>query len=280
MSNEVRNISDTAMWAALYRARETARRNGLFRDPLAERLAGERGKAIAEKMGNKSAEWAWVTRTVLFDRVIEKEIAGGAEMIVNLAAGLDTRPYRMDVPRSLQWVEVYLPEILEYKESIIGNEMPGCALERVALDLTNLEARRELFARLGARAKRALVITEGLLIYLKAEDVATLAKDLAPHFSHWVAELTSPGLLKRLQSVIGRPLDEARAPLQFGPEEGPEFFTPYGWTPVEVHSMFKTAVKLRRAPILMWPFALIPESNGRQGNRPWSGVCLFKSTRA
>jgi len=39
-------------------------------------------------------------------------------MVVNLAAGLDARPYRMSLPASLQWIEVDLPEILAYKEKI------------------------------------------------------------------------------------------------------------------------------------------------------------------
>ena len=37
------NISDTARWVAVYRAQETARPDAIFRDPFAERLAGERG---------------------------------------------------------------------------------------------------------------------------------------------------------------------------------------------------------------------------------------------
>src|SRR5207342_2112112 len=40
----IRNISDTALWAAIYRADETARPDALFRDPLAARLAGERAR--------------------------------------------------------------------------------------------------------------------------------------------------------------------------------------------------------------------------------------------
>src|SRR3974390_288427 len=39
----IRNISDTAFWAAIYRARETEQPNPLFRDPFARRLAGTRG---------------------------------------------------------------------------------------------------------------------------------------------------------------------------------------------------------------------------------------------
>src|SRR5205823_13369632 len=46
----VRNISDTALLAAIYRARETEGSDAVFRDPFARRLAGERGDQIAKSM--------------------------------------------------------------------------------------------------------------------------------------------------------------------------------------------------------------------------------------
>src|SRR5437870_13250092 len=78
-------------------------------------------------------------------------------MVVNLAAGLDARPYRMNLPGSLQWVEVDLPEILAYKEDVLRNETPVCQVERVRLDLSDVRVRRELFSELGRQANRALV---------------------------------------------------------------------------------------------------------------------------
>src|SRR5438445_1735868 len=115
----VRNISDTARWAAVFRARETERADALFRDPYAERLAGKMGVEIANTLpeGNSHA-WAWVARTYLFDQFITQEMRQGTDMVLNLAAGLDARPYRMSLPASLQWIEVDLPEILTYKEEI------------------------------------------------------------------------------------------------------------------------------------------------------------------
>ena len=86
----VRNISDTARWAAVFRARETERPDAIFRDPYADRLAGTLGVDIANSLpeGNSHA-WAWVARTYLFDQFIEREIQQGVDMVVNLAAGLD-----------------------------------------------------------------------------------------------------------------------------------------------------------------------------------------------
>jgi methyltransferase (TIGR00027 family) len=277
----IRNVSDTALWSAVYRAAETDRPDALFRDPFARRLAGERGRQIADSVpGPARADWAWVGRTYLFDQLIVEQLGKGVDLVVNLAAGLDARPYRMDLPPALQWVEVDLPGILDYKEAILAGEQPRCALERVRLDLSDLGARRALFERLGRQARKALILTEGLLIYLTADAVATFARDLAapPAFQSWILDIASPGLLRLLQKNLGPQLNRASAALQFGPPEGPEFFVPYGWRPVRVISPLKTAARFKRLTFFLRLIALLPESKGRQGSRPWSGICLLEKT--
>lgn len=275
----VRNVSDTALWVAVYRARETERPDALFRDPYARRLAGSRGEKIAASLPfSDKASWAWVARTVLFDEFIEEQVRSGADLVVNLAAGLDARPYRMALPPSLKWVEVDLPGILAYKEEILAGATPVCVLERVRLDLRDVGGRRELFERLGRDARRALIVSEGLLGYLATEEVASLARDLAapPGLRTWVLDIMSPGLLKMIQKDSGAQLSAAGAALKFGPPEGPGFFVPHGWKPVDVRSPLKTAARLKRLGFGMRLIAKLPESKGPQGSRPWSGVCLFE----
>src|SRR6266403_231277 len=110
----IRNISDTASLAAIYRARETERAEPLFSDPFARRLAGERGEQIARSLVfSEKNTWAWFARTYVFDQFINEQIAAGCDLVVNLAAGLDARPYRIALPASLKWVEVDLPEITD-----------------------------------------------------------------------------------------------------------------------------------------------------------------------
>jgi methyltransferase (TIGR00027 family) len=274
----IRNISDTACWAAIYRARETERPDALFRDPFARRLAGKRGEQIADTIpyGNKNV-WSWVTRTYLFDQFVAEQVKEGVDMVVNLAAGLDARPCRMTLPASLQWIEVDLPEILAYKEEILAGEKPVCALERVRLDLSNVNGRRELFDKLSKRAKRVLILSEGFLMYLSPDEVGALAKDLAApaSFQRWVLDMASPGLLKMLQKKIGTHLSQAGAPFKFGPPEGPDFFIPYGWKPIHVRSLFKTAARLKRLPFFLWMLSFLPEAKGPKGSNFWSGICLF-----
>ena len=274
----IRNVSDTARWVAVYRARETERPDAHFRDPFARRLAGERGEQIAKSMPlGRDSDWSMITRTCLGDDLINEQVQQGTDMVINLAAGLDARPYRMQLPASLKWVEVDLPEILSYKEEILRDEKPVCSLERIRLDLSNAPARRDLFTQLGGRCTKALIITEGLLIYLTPDDVAGLAKDLAapPSFQSWILDIASPGLLRMLAKKMAKQLHHA-APFKFAPPEGPNFFITYGWKPVDVRSLLKNAARLKRLSFFMSLFALLPETEKSRRDRPWSGVCLLK----
>ena len=274
----LRNVADTARWAAVYRADESDRPDALFRDPHARALGGERGRAIADQlsMGRKTA-WSWVTRTWLFDRFIEQSIRDGTDLVVNLAAGLDARPYRMNLPPGLTWVEVDHPEILAAKAEVLDAHKPVCRVERHALDLADVSGRRALLDDLARRGTRGLVITEGLLLYLKPDAVGELGRDLAARavFQRWALDLLSPGLLAILKKNMSATLDTANASFHFAPEEGPRFFEPLGWRPLEVRGIMKTAAKLKRAPLLLRILGLLPEPKGRLGRRPWGGVCLM-----
>src|SRR4030095_13947489 len=202
----VRNISDTALLAAVYRARETERADALFRDPFARRLAGERGEQIAKSLAfSEKHAWSWFTRTYLFDQLIDQCLQQGCDLVVNLAAGLDARPYRLNLPASLKWIEVDLPDITDYKEAILSNEKPSCVLERVRLDLADVEGRRTLFQRLAAESRKALVVCEGLIIYLSAAEVESLAQDLRSiePFRYWLFDLVSPALLQMMKKKMG-----------------------------------------------------------------------------
>jgi len=274
----IQHISDTARWSAYFRARETERKDALFRDPFARRLAGERGEQIAKSTPfHEKNAWSWVTRTYLMDRIILEQIALGADMVINLAAGLDARPYRMNLPASLKWIEVDLPGILEYKESLLKNEKPMCSLERVPADLADSATRRTLLSRLNGEARKALVVSEGLLVYLPATEAASLADDLRsfPAFQRWAFDIVSPPLLQMLQKNTHQQFGSDVAPLQFAPEEGPNFFARHGWKVLQVHSMLKTAASLKRTPLMLSFFALLPENEKNRTKRPWSAACLL-----
>lgn len=281
----IASISDTARWVALYRAMESERPDAHFRDPYARGLAGTRGEDIARALPEfQSGLWPMVVRTCVFDELIERAVSqDGADTIVNLASGLDARPWRMHLPPSLRWIDVDLPGILAYKTECLSGERPACAVESFATDLTDAAARRALFERIGRDSRKAMVLTEGLLVYLTADEVAALATDLhAPEsFRWWAIDIVSPPLLRRLNKQWAPTLAAGRAVLQFAPENGTRFFEPFGWKEIEYHSTFEEGRRLKRQMRGAWILRLIgrlASAARREKMRRMGGIALLERT--
>ena len=232
----------------MHRAQESDRADAHFHDPYARTLAGDRGERIARDLKYGQAGWPVVARTVYFDSVITRLTAAEqVACVVNLAAGLDARPYRLDLPSTLRWVEADLPEMLDYKASRLAGSQPCCALERVPADLTDADAVARVLEKTGDLP--SLVLTEGLLVYLEEEDVARLSGTLTArqNLAHWLLDISGAAALRwGSRGQMGRQLASANATHRWAPREGPDFFRAFGWAPVEVHSSFEEAVRLRR----------------------------------
>ena len=196
---KIANVSDTARWVATYRAMETERPDAIFHDLFARRLAGAQGQAIVDAMPKgRERAWAMIVRTAIFDEMILADIHERCvDLVLNLAAGLDARPWRLPLPEGLRWVDVDLPEILGHKTNLMRDEQPHCRYEAVTADLSDGIFRPALVAQLTADAKVALVITEGLLIYLPPEQVGnspvTWPHRLRCARGFWTSESVSAG---------------------------------------------------------------------------------------
>jgi methyltransferase (TIGR00027 family) len=276
----IRNVSDTARWVAVYRARESARPDALFRDPLAEKLAGERGRAIAAQVPREARSgWPMVTRTRVMDDLIAASVAEGCDRVLNLAAGFDTRPYRMTLPGSLDWIEADLGPMIDEKERLLEGEKPRCKLRRERVDLADGAARDAFLVRATSGAKRALVLTEGLLAYLADDAVRALGRAFAARaeIRWWILDVTAPAILQMLQKGMGSNLDNA--PMKFAPPDGVAFFETLGWKARDIRSLFREAVRFRRVQLFLRMFALLPEPDPRRpGNARWAAVVRFERT--
>jgi len=269
------NVSDTARWVAVYRAWETARPDALFSDRLAARLAGEQGRAIANLPPSQVRNgWPTIVRTKLIDDLIMASVRDGCDCVVNLAAGLDTRPYRLPLPASLNWIEADLPEIIDEKIRLLAGEKPVCRLSQDKVDLADTGQRADFLDRTTRDANKVLAITEGLLIYLDEDAVRSISQDLAARqaIRWWILDIASPATLRMMQRSMGEQF--AVAPLRFAPIEGIGFFETFGWKALEIRSLLNEAIRFRRVPFFLRLFSLFPEPDPRNpGKRTrWSAV--------
>jgi methyltransferase (TIGR00027 family) len=284
MTPPIRNVSDTALWVAMYRAMESERPDALFHDPYARDLAGERGAAIVQAMPRgRSMAWPMIVRTAVMDEIILRLVGQGVRTVVNLAAGLDTRAYRLELPPSLRWLDVDLPDMIAYREEHLASAQAVCRHDHVAADLADEDTRASVLARADSEGGPAMVITEGLLVYLAASQVAAMASQIhdAVAVRWWLTDLASPRLLRMLRRTWIPHLEAANAPMQFAPAEGTVFFAPFGWREAEFRSTWDESIRLKRsvpmAGFWNWLGRLQPRRK-REEARRMSGTVLLERT--
>lgn len=244
----IADVSDTAFWIAYHRGLESERHDALFRDPLAAKLAGERGRRIANSMRvDRMVRWTVAIRTSIIDDFITAAVRDGVDCILNLGAGLDTRPYRMTLPGSLHWIEADYAHLIQYKEDTLKDEQPCVKLERVKIDLADRAARKVFLTRVDAGAAKMLVLTEGVVPYLSVDEAGSLADDLRSlqHVRSWVVDYFSPQMMQFRRSK-GMDRQMGNAAFKFDPPEWFSFFREHGWQAREVRYMLDAAERLGR----------------------------------
>jgi len=239
-SNPIRveHVSDTALMVAAARARETERPDGVVRDPFAAHLAGERGAALAEKLLHQ--DWLGIgvgLRCVTIDRMLVEAIhAHGIRTVVLLGAGLDTRPWRLDLPRELRWIEVDFAPILDYKFDLLASETPRCRVERMAADLQVASERRRVWAAAGGEP--GLILTEGLLLYLPASVTDALATE-PPRESgirYWLLDIAAGVLMRHAHQGTLEEIENVRAPDRVEGQQILDLAVRDGWEMMASHS--------------------------------------------
>jgi methyltransferase (TIGR00027 family) len=197
---EITHVSDTALMVAACRAHESELEDAYVRDPFAVRLAGERGRAILDALPHANvARFGLAVRTRFVDELLLDALATNPiETVLNVGCGLDTRPWRLDLVPELRWIEIDFADLLDYKDRMMSGETPRCRRERLTLDVNDPTQRRRMYEAAGAAP--ALMITEGLLMYLPAATVDALAAESGTQsgIANWISDLTTAAFAEAL----------------------------------------------------------------------------------
>jgi methyltransferase (TIGR00027 family) len=184
-------IARTARWTAAVRAHESARADRLFRDPWASQLAGADGESWWQGLSPQQRDGAAIfqpIRTRFFDDLLER--ATGQDRIrqvILLAAGLDTRAYRLPWPEGTRLFELDQPHLLAEKARLLGEAGARATCERAAVgvDLLAPSWPDQLSAAGFAPQERGVWLLEGFLVYLEEVEVLQVLDQ--------VSALTAPG---------------------------------------------------------------------------------------
>jgi len=240
-------VGRTARWVAAQRALESKRADRLFEDSLAEPLAGADGFAMAMTARlvrpglAKDAPDPYIPiRTAFLDNALLRAMAeGDLRQVVILAAGLDTRAFRLSWPPGTWLFEIDRDEIFDHKEVVLhaAAARPTCKRTVVRADLT-----RDWVWHLTAAdfdpMRPAAFLVEGLLPYLDAAAVASLFEAIGPVAARgsWIgldvvgnSMLTSPYVTPFLAF-----LQDMGCPWRFGTDEPEALLKRHGWSTTAV----------------------------------------------
>jgi methyltransferase (TIGR00027 family) len=184
-ADELTPVSQTAIGVARIRAAESERPDRLFDDPYAAAFVAaaptsyddERGRTDDERMIAARLAVHVTLRTRLYDEYLLAATAAGIRQVVLVAAGLDTRAYRLEWPTQTRVFEVDLPAVLEFKDGVLAGQEARCHRIAVPADLTSDWTTALRDSGFDVDAPTAWLV-EGLLVYLYHDDAERLLSDI------------------------------------------------------------------------------------------------------
>lgn len=256
-------LISTACWIAAVRARESERADSLFNDPWAGRLAGEEGRAWRQRTteGKDENEVGLAIRTRFFDDFLLDVIREQTvRQIVIVAAGMDTRAFRLNWPPQTHVFELDLPQLFVRKEPLLSNTraVPTCQRHVVPVDLSDISWVKAVQQAGFDSGQRVVWLLEGLLFYLPASVVTTLFEQMTTLSvpGSWLGcELKNTEMLTSPQTHSWIELLAKEGVSWISSIDEPEaFLAEYGWRATVVEPGEDGAHFGR------WPFPLIPRS--------------------
>ncbi len=222
---------------AAARARESARADRLFDDPWAAALAGEEGFAFLERdEALRPPTPVYVVRHRFFDDFLLACAADGVRQVVLVAAGLDTRAFRLAWPAEVRLFELDQPSVLSYKQTVLEDAGASVECERVTvpIDLRGDWAPR-LLEHGYKYAEAAVWIAEGLLFYLPEAAVQGLLDTAAALSSSGSAlgtdTMSAAMLADESRQAWVEAYADAGAPFVFAADRPAELLAQHGWEP-------------------------------------------------
>lgn len=254
-------ICQTAQWTAAIRAMESARTKGaLFQDRFALILAEPDGFKLLQRYRGAGVQEFVVIRTRYFDDACAAALAGqpSIRQVVAVAAGMDTRPFRLDWPDGVKFYELDHHALLNEKAKRLASQgaTPRATRVSVALDLAANWLPLLVEADFNPHCP-TLWLVEGLLFFLtqaQVQDLLSTIRMVSAPGSRLVADVASMSLLRSpFSQLFLSKLRSDGVPWLFGTDNPESFLAEQGWTICDLKEPGEPGAGGNR-----WPYPVYP----------------------
>lgn len=144
----------------------------LLSDPEAEAIWAAQGFPLKGKAASKWLSYSMGIRAAVFDRWLESQLEEMPDAVVlHLGCGLDSRCHR--VKRENPWFDVDFPAVIDERKRYFS--------ENASYHMVGCDLRADFLQDIPGG--RAIVVMEGVSMYLSGDERRALLQKLACHFS-------------------------------------------------------------------------------------------------
>lgn len=225
----MKNVSKT-MYIPLYGKAYVSRKNIILNDPTAEAIWAQEGFPLRGKAKSKWLAYSMGMRSKVFDRWVQQKIEEQPDAVVlHIGCGMDSRAFRVKTSSECCWIDVDFPDVIEerkryYQESETYRMMTG-------------DARETGWIKALPEANTAIVVLEGLTMYLTPAELKQMLAALQEHFSQLHILMDCYTSLGAKASKYKNPINTVGVNQTYGMDDPAALAKETGFTFVKEHEM-------------------------------------------
>jgi len=168
-------VQETLLVTLYFKALDSRSKHPLLHDKAAEDALSRIDYDFRKVKLPKGSALGMVIRAKQLDRWTAAFLAEHPDAtVLHLGCGLDSRVERIDPPTSVRWYDLDYPEVIEFRRRLYP---PRDGYSLIGSDVSDPS-----FLDQVSRDQPAIIVAEGLLMYLSDEEVKELFQRLTDHF--------------------------------------------------------------------------------------------------
>ena len=221
------NVNKT-LYIPLYGKAYVSRKGLFLDDKLAEEIWEKEGFALKGKSRSKWLAYYMGIRSAVFDRWLGQQMADMEEsVVIHIGCGMDSRIERVGT-NNHPWYDVDFAEVIDERKRYYRETE---CYKMIAGDVRNSDWLASIPER-----KRAIVVMEGVSMYLTLAEMNSLTENLCAHFEQIALLLDCYTVFAAKMSKYKNPINDVGVTKVYG-IDNPELLKSGGLTFVAEHNM-------------------------------------------